>query len=65
MKASLEKNSGELAWGGMASTSFWIDPLSDMAVVFMTQMMPSDATNIRDELRACIYGVSGEYKGTQ
>ena len=57
-------NSGELAWGGMASTSFWIDPLSDMAVVFMTQMMPSDATNIRDELRAYIYGVSGEYNGT-
>ena len=55
-----DRNPGELAWGGMASTTFWIDPSSDMAVVFMTQMMPSDSTNIREELRSVIYDISGE-----
>ena len=55
-----DRNPGELAWGGMASTTFWIDPSSDMAVVFMTQMMPSDSTNIREELRSVMYDISGE-----
>ena len=46
---------GELAWGGMASTAFWIDPLEDLAVVFMTQLVPSDTYNIRRELRTLVY----------
>ena len=46
---------GELAWGGMASTAFWIDPLEDMAVVFMTQLVPSGTYNIRRELRTLVY----------
>ena len=48
-------SSGELAWGGMASTAFWIDPLEDMAVVFMTQLVPSGTYNIRRELRTLVY----------
>ena len=46
---------GELAWGGMANTAFWIDPLEDMAVVFMTQLVPSGIYNIRSELRTLVY----------
>jgi len=46
---------GELAWGGMANTAFWIDPLEDMAVVFMTQLVPSGIYNIRRELRTLVY----------
>ena len=48
-------SSGELAWGGMASTAFWIDPFEDMAVVFMTQLVPSGTYNIRRELRTLVY----------
>lgn len=32
---------GSYGWGGMASTTFWCDPVEDMAVVFLTQLVPS------------------------
>jgi len=46
---------GELAWGGAASTAFWIDPVEEVSVVFMTQVMPSSSYPIRRELRALVY----------
>lgn len=46
---------GELAWGGAASTAFWIDPLEDLAVVFLTQLLPSSQYNVRRELRSLVY----------
>ncbi|EGD80050.1 beta-lactamase [Salpingoeca rosetta] len=44
-------SAGEVAWGGMASTFFWIDPREDMACVFMTQLVPSSALPLRRTLR--------------
>ena len=46
---------GEYAWGGAASTSFWIDPAEELAAVLTTQLMPSSATQIRRELRVLTY----------
>ncbi len=46
---------GEFAWGGMASTAFWVDPAEELVVVFMTQLIPSGAYNFRAELRSQIY----------
>lgn len=46
---------GEFAWGGAASTYFWVDPAEDLVVVFMTQYLPSRALNIRRELRSLVY----------
>ncbi len=51
---------GEFFWGGMASTGFWIDPVEDLAVVFMTQLMPSSAYPIRRELRTMVYAAMTE-----
>jgi CubicO group peptidase (beta-lactamase class C family) len=45
---------GEFSWGGMASTAFWVDPLEDVCVVFMTQLMPSSTYPIRRELRTMV-----------
>ncbi|RMJ05438.1 Esterase EstB [Marinobacter litoralis] len=47
---------GEFGWGGLASTSFFIDPKEDLVVIFMTQLMPSSSYPIRQELRALVYG---------
>lgn len=48
---------GEVSWGGMASTAFWTDPVEDLSVVFMTQVMPSSAfPTLRHELRRFVYG---------
>lgn len=46
---------GEYAWGGAASTAFWVDPVEQMIVIFMTQLMPSSTYPIRRELRALTY----------
>src|SRR6266852_9353525 len=46
---------GEYAWGGAASTAFWCDPQEDMAVVMLTQLMPSSTYPIRRELRVLTY----------
>jgi CubicO group peptidase (beta-lactamase class C family) len=46
---------GEFAWGGAASTGFWVDPAEDLTVVFMTQQMPSSQYPLRRELRNVVY----------
>ena len=45
---------GEYWWGGAASTAFWVDPVEDLSVVFMTQFMPSSLYPIRRELRTLV-----------
>lgn len=42
-------------WGGAASTYFWFDPAEELAVVFMTQLMPSNAYDIRRQLKNLVY----------
>lgn len=46
---------GEFAWGGAASTAFWVDPAEDITVVFMTQLLPSSTYPIRPQLRQLVY----------
>jgi CubicO group peptidase (beta-lactamase class C family) len=46
---------GEYYWGGAASTVFWIDPVEDVTVIFMTQLMPSSTYPIRLQLRTGVY----------
>ena len=49
---------GEFTWGGMASTTFFVDPKEEMAVVFMTQAILDTARRVRlrRDLRSLIYG---------
>jgi CubicO group peptidase (beta-lactamase class C family) len=46
---------GEFAWGGAASTYFWVDPEEDMLAIFLTQLMPSSSYQIRREMRVAAY----------
>ena len=41
VKAKVPGSVGDFGWGGAASTAFWVDPVQDMSVVFMTQLLPS------------------------
>jgi CubicO group peptidase (beta-lactamase class C family) len=46
----------EYFWGGAASTAFWIDPKEDLAVVFMTQVIGTEARlALRRDLRTLVY----------
>ncbi len=49
-------SAGEFMWGGAASTTFWVDPAEQLAVVFMTQLMPSGTFNFRGQLKTLVYG---------
>jgi CubicO group peptidase (beta-lactamase class C family) len=54
-QAEIVGTPGEVAWGGAASTAFWIDPGEDMAVLMATQLTPSSSYPIRRELRVLSY----------
>jgi CubicO group peptidase (beta-lactamase class C family) len=52
---------GEYFWGGAASTAFWIDPAEQLTVVFMTQVMGTDARlTLRRDLRTLVYSAMTE-----
>ncbi len=54
-RARLSGSPGDYGWGGVASTVFWVDPLEDMTVLFLTQLSPSHSYPNRKELRALVY----------
>lgn len=51
---------GDFFWGGAASTFFWVDPVEDLTVVFLTQLLPSSAYAVRRELRTLVYSAFTE-----
>jgi len=46
---------GSFAWGGAASTAFWVDPVEDLTVGFYTQLLPSGTYPIRRDLQQLVY----------
>jgi CubicO group peptidase (beta-lactamase class C family) len=51
----LPGSKGEFYWGGMYSTAFFVDPVEQVHMVFMTQLGPSSTYPVRRELRTLIY----------
>jgi CubicO group peptidase (beta-lactamase class C family) len=49
------RSAGELSWGGMASTAFWIDKAEELTASFYTQLVPSGAHPIRPQFRQLVY----------
>ncbi len=54
-KAQVIGTPGEYAWGGMASTMFWIDPQEEMIGMLLTQLMPSSSYPLRREMKVLSY----------
>jgi CubicO group peptidase (beta-lactamase class C family) len=46
---------GSFAWGGAASTTFWVDPLEDLTVAFYTQLLPSGTYPIKRDFQQLVY----------
>ncbi len=59
-KTLIPGTDGEFFWGGMASTAFFVDPKEDLAMVFLTQIIPSNSYPIRRQLRTLIYSALTE-----
>jgi CubicO group peptidase (beta-lactamase class C family) len=48
-------SAGEFAWGGAASTAFWVDPAEELTAMFFTQLLPSSTHPIRTQLKQLVY----------
>ena len=46
---------GEFAWGGAASTAFWVDPTEQITALLLTQLFPSSTHPLRPQLRQLVY----------
>jgi CubicO group peptidase (beta-lactamase class C family) len=46
---------GEIAWGGAASTAFWVDPAERITAHFFTQLLPSSTYPLRGQMRQLVY----------
>src|SRR6266571_3630137 len=60
-KTRLPGSLGAYFWGGAAATAFWIDPTEQLTVVFMTQVIGSEARlTLRRDLRTLVYSAMTE-----
>ncbi len=48
-------SAGDYYWGGMYSTAFFVDPVEDIIMIFMTQLMPSSLYPVRREIKTMLY----------
>jgi CubicO group peptidase (beta-lactamase class C family) len=55
VKAKVPGNVGDHGWGGAASTNYWVDPIDDLTVVFLTQLLPSSTHPIRSQLKQLVH----------
>jgi CubicO group peptidase (beta-lactamase class C family) len=54
-RAHVMGSPGEYAWGGAASTMFWIDPAEELIGMLLTQLVPSSTYPVRREMRVLTY----------
>ena len=54
VKRSIIGSDGEYSWGGAAGTIFWIDPVEEISVISMIQLMNSPWP-LRKELKVATY----------
>ena len=54
VEAKIPNGTGTYSWGGAASTTFFVDPVEEITLVFLTQLLPSSTHPIRRELRQLV-----------
>ena len=48
-------SAGEFNWGGAYHTSYWVDPVEALTVVYMTQILPAPGLDDFGKVRALVY----------
>ena len=54
-RAGIPGSAGDFYWGGMFSTGFFVDPVEQICMVFMTQLMPSSTYPVRREVKTLVH----------
>jgi CubicO group peptidase (beta-lactamase class C family) len=52
--AQITSSVGQYGWAGLATTAAWVDPVEELIVVFMAQLLPEVTYPIRLELQALV-----------
>lgn len=53
--SGIPASKGDFYWGGMFSTGFFVDPVEQLCMVFMTQLMPSSTYPVRRQIKTMIH----------
>ena len=48
-------STGEFGWGGAYHSTYWVDPLEDLVVLYFTQVIPATGLDDHARLRALVY----------
>ncbi|MDH3422878.1 MAG: beta-lactamase family protein [Gemmatimonadota bacterium] len=51
---------GEFGWGGAYHSTYWVDPVENLVVVYLTQVIPATGLDDQAKIRALIYGAITE-----
>ena len=54
-ESGLNGSVGEYNWGGLAGTSFWVDPAEEMIGLYMIQMLPPRFSNSGSQFKRLAY----------
>ena len=46
---------GEYGWGGAYHSTYWVDPVEELVVVYFTQLIPANGMNDHAKLRTLVY----------
>lgn len=50
---------GDYGWGGAYHTTYWVDPVERLVVVYFTQVIPAAGLDDHRKLRVLVYGALG------
>lgn len=53
--SGVPSSKGDFYWGGMFSTGFFVDPVEQLCMVFMTQLMPSSTYPVRRQIKTMVH----------
>jgi CubicO group peptidase (beta-lactamase class C family) len=55
-EAGVPGSEGEFGWGGAYHSTYWVDPVEELVVVYFTQVIPASGLDDHARLRALVYG---------
>jgi CubicO group peptidase (beta-lactamase class C family) len=53
--SGLAVSKGSFGWGGMAQTTFWVDPQEQLIGIFLTQILPESPLPYRELFKPVVY----------
>jgi CubicO group peptidase (beta-lactamase class C family) len=54
-EAGVHGSVGEYGWGGAYHSTYWVDPVEELVVVYLTQVIPATGLDDHARLRALVY----------